>query len=149
MVPGRHSKLVSLFNLDQIVTSNHAYDRIQRPWRPLEYNTGKLTSFSSSLDALMGHDTARLPTKLFAINLLARRPRTSRAAAHAARFVAEHPIVRRAQGTSLLIEPVGWVERLRNPSPCLRPFAKFRTMIADIACPILGIDSKLHHAMER
>src|ERR1700694_5734250 len=31
----------------------------------------------------------------------------------------------------------------------LRPFAKLSTVIRDIACPILGIDSELHHTMER
>src|SRR6202047_1304740 len=50
------------------------------------------------------------------------------------------------------MQPVGWVEPLAKPiiSPRdLRPFAKIPAVIRDIACPILGIDSKLYHTMER
>jgi hypothetical protein len=39
-----------------------------------------------------------------------------------------------------------------NPSPCRRvlsSLAKIPSVVRDIACPVLRIDSKLHHAMER
>ena len=48
--------------------------------------------------------------------------------------------------------PLGWVELLRNPSArsaSLWPFSEIPGVIRDIACPILGIDAELHHAMER
>src|SRR6266436_9925026 len=61
---------------------------------------------------------------------------------------------RRAAITPLLHakKPVGWIELLRNPSACrvLRwPFSEIRAIIREIACPILGIDPELHHAVER
>jgi hypothetical protein len=41
---------------------------------------------------------------------------------------------------------VGWVER--SDIHHLLPFAKNHAIMRDIACPTLGIDAELHHAVE-
>ena len=41
---------------------------------------------------------------------------------------------------------VGWVER--SDTHHLLPLSKNPAIMRDIACPILGIDAELHHAME-
>jgi hypothetical protein len=98
------------------------------------FNNAPRPDGSPVFDCVLDGDTSTSPT--------------FRALERAATFVAKHAnliVATRGHKGAIYFDytqPVGWVEHLRNPSPCcapLWPLSGISAVIPDIACPIPGM----------